>query len=1072
MAQRNYRPSVNILRDEAQELAYIPTPNAKRVVSQLVNDYKSGLRAFNIIGAYGTGKSSFLWALEQSLTKGKPYFEPHFLPNQKVDFIKLVGSYASIISSFTALLGIEEAEDLPEHILAELYHRYSKLSKKAPLLFIVVDEAGKFLEYAAKNLPEAELYFIQQLAEFANNTRFNIALITAVHQSFESYSYSLTSSQRQEWIKVKGRFKEIAFNEPVEQLLFLASEHIAERFSARATKTSLKDSVNLLVKSKAFADSEKYSITIAEKLFPLDLIAANVLTPALQRYGQNERSLFSFLEATDFTSLEKFDKSDSPFYGLPHVYDYLNFNLYSYLHSEFNPDYTSLANIRVAIEEIERAFEKNIESYVKLAKTIGLLGIFAAKGSLLDKTFFVGYAQKCLGLANAEQLIKDLEAAQIIFYRKHSKRYILFEGTEVDINEALRDAAKEHDDLGDIVGLLQKHIQFQPVLASQHSYLTGNARYFDYVFSTEPTTLAPKGEIDGFINLIFNEELTREQISSQSSTIPEAIVYAVYDNPSEIKSALNDIERTNKVLFAHHKDKIARRELENILSGQKRLLRQLVEGGLYSNAVTWYYHGQVIAVGNQRQLKEQLSAVCDEVYNEAPTYKMELINRHKLSGSIGAARRNYFQALTKNWSQPHLGFPADRFPPEKTIYLTLLEENGLSTFTDNGRTEVTVAQTSSFASLWQYCNDFLNQARHERKNLAELVTILRQRPLKLKQGLIDFWLPTFLFLKRYDFALFDEHRFIPDLTADTLELLAKNPEEYTIKAFDIEGIRLDIFNRYRIFLNKETKTSLSKSDFLETIKPFLSFYRGLSDYAKNTARLSTEAKSLREAIKKSQDPEQSFFEDFPAALNTSLSQLKESREDFEEYINTLQAAIRELRGSYDNLLGRFETFIQDEIVYRRVSFEEYKGLLQERYRLLKKHLLLPQQTSFVQRIDSGLEERGAWLSSVAQSLIERSLETARDEDEEKLYDRMKQMILDLDALTALSTEDVAEDQEEILSLQMDMFGVSAKRSIIRFPKAESKKIDAIKAGLKERLRKDKTLNIAAVAKLLEELMTS
>lgn len=54
-----------------------------------------------------------------------------------------------------------------------------------------------------------------------------------MHQSFESYAYALTSTQKQEWTKVKGRFREITFNEPVEQLLFLASEYVSANFDKR-----------------------------------------------------------------------------------------------------------------------------------------------------------------------------------------------------------------------------------------------------------------------------------------------------------------------------------------------------------------------------------------------------------------------------------------------------------------------------------------------------------------------------------------------------------------------------------------------------------------------------------------------------------------------------------------------------------------------------------------------------------------------------------------------------------------------------------------------------------------------
>jgi len=92
----NFTTSANILRDTERDFNYIPTPNAKQVVSQVVNDFKKGIRSFNIIGTYGTGKSSFLVALEQSIRGTKRYFDPNFIAHPKVDFVKIVGSYTSI----------------------------------------------------------------------------------------------------------------------------------------------------------------------------------------------------------------------------------------------------------------------------------------------------------------------------------------------------------------------------------------------------------------------------------------------------------------------------------------------------------------------------------------------------------------------------------------------------------------------------------------------------------------------------------------------------------------------------------------------------------------------------------------------------------------------------------------------------------------------------------------------------------------------------------------------------------------------------------------------------------------
>ena len=245
------------------------------------------------------------------------------------------------------------AEQNTENILCEIFNRYHDLGDKSPLLVIVIDEFGKFLEYASQNNPEKELYFIQQLSEFVNNQDQNIILLTAVHQSFDAYAFSLNSSQKLEWTKVKGRFREITFNEPVEQLLFLAAEHLKSNNVDKKIEKSIQTTLTLAKASAAFSINQDYEAEVALKLFPLDIIAANILTIALQKYGQNERSLFSFLESTDHTGINSFDYRTNPFYNASCVYDYLIFNFYSYINSRFNPDFAAWSTIRNTLEEAE-----------------------------------------------------------------------------------------------------------------------------------------------------------------------------------------------------------------------------------------------------------------------------------------------------------------------------------------------------------------------------------------------------------------------------------------------------------------------------------------------------------------------------------------------------------------------------------------------------------------------------------------------------------------------------------------------------------------------------------------------
>jgi len=1070
--ENNFTTSINILRDTEKDFHYIPTPNAKQVVNQIVNDFKKGIRSFNIIGTYGTGKSSFLLALEQSIRGTKRFFEPNFIANPKFDFVKIIGSYTSVVEQFADVFEVTTIKNRHENIFLEVFNRYQSLGKNNGVLFLFLDEFGKFLEYASKHNSENELYFIQQLAEFCNNPKYNIILITTVHQSFDSYAYSLSSTQKQEWTKVKGRFREITFNEPVEQLLYLASEYVSENVESNASKTSIKKCLKLAAGTKAFSFNKDFLNEIAAKLFPIDILSANILTISLQRYGQNERSLFTFLESTDHTGLSKFNKRGNPFYNLSCVYDYLHFNFYSFITSKYNPDFSSWSSIRSALEEVERAFDSSINDYAKAIKTIGLLNIFSESGSILNRNFLSQYLETTCGVKNAINIIDNLEKKKIILYRLHSQRFILFEGTDLDIQSALIEAGNSLSEVSDVTSLLNKYFQFTPVFAKLYSYEKGTPRYFEFVISEHPISRVPTGEIDGYVNLIFNSKINGDEIEKASENQEEAIVYCLFNNSEEIKTLLFEIEKIQKVIEENRDDKVAKRELENIVESQIRLLNHYITDSIYTGSkdVKWFFNGLPKTIANKKDFNKLLSQVCNEVYYATPVFRNELLNKHKISASIHTAKRNYFKALANNWDKENLGFEEEKFPPEKTIYLSLLKENGISPIREGSFYVATINKSSTFDHIWKVSEKFIESAKSEQKRISDFVEVLSKRPFKLKKGLIDFWIPTFLFIKRDDFAIFNDDGYIPNLSNENLELIAKYPEKYIIKTFDIEGVKLDIFNSYRTFLNKSTESKFNNISFIETIKPFIIFYKGLPEYSKNTKRLSSAALNIRHAIANSKDPEETFFDAFPNALGISLIALQKDNSKLQSYTTTLQKSIRELRASYDGLVQRFEEFICNEFIGKTIEFEEYKVQLQTRFKKLKRHLLLANQKTFIQRIDSLLDDKKAWLNSIAQAVTGKTLEAFTDEDEIMLFEKFKSMIFELDSLTNISKADIDEASEDVIGVKIDSFFSTINPKIVRVPKKKAEEIEQIKTALKKELSSDKTLNIAAVLNLLKELL--
>lgn len=1069
----NFSPSVNIIRDVDKSINYIPTPNGKKIISRLVNDFKKGLRCFNIIGSYGTGKSSFLWALEQSITEKTKYFETNFiLTKNNCEILKLVGSYASLKAKLIDLLNIDE-NVTDEELFAEIYARYYSLSKNEKgVLYIFIDEFGKFLEYASKNNPESEIYFLQQFAEFCSLSSENIILITSVHQNMETYSFGLNVSQRQEWSKVKGRFVDITFNEPVEQLLYLMSEYKTKVLVTSQEKALALSISELNDKAGIFEFTDYNATEITKNIFPLDIISAGILAQSLQRYGQNERSLFSFLEASDYTSLEKINSKINPMYHLGCVYDYIYVNLYSFITSKYNPDFGHWASIRSAIDVAEKSELSHINESSALIKCIGLLNIFAPKSAILNKDILINYGQTACGIKQSEKVLKELESKKIIAERKYRNGYILLEGTDLDIESAIIEAEDKVSKSVDIISKLKQYFNHPPIEAIQYTLETGTPRYFEFVISDEPIQDFPNKELDGYVNLIFNEKINQQEIIDVSKNQNDVIIYCFFSKSVDIISQIYDIEKTKQVLVENAEDSVAKRELEKIIKHHEYLLTYFINKNLYNNPdVKWCWDGKEIEFDSAKSFKKFLSNICKVVYSKTPIFLNELANKNKISSSIHTAKKNYFRALVHHWNDPDLGFDDAKFPPEKTIFLSLLKFNHIDTSSFNSYIGSEEYKKSTFKDVIDICEAFVESTKSNPTKLSELYSILAVRPFKMKKGFLDFWIPTYIFLKREDVAIFNtESGYIPNLRFEDLELLSKYPEEFHIKAFEIEGIKLDLFNAYRTFLQQDIKSDISNQSFIETIKPFLVFYKSLTEYSKQTNRLSPEAIKVRSSIALSVDPEKTFYESFPAALGYTLSSLKSEEGAVDRFALALQECIREIRTSFEKLIERIELFINTEVLYENLNFEGYKNSLQSRYKTLKKHLLLDNQKTFVLRLDSKIEDKTTWLSSLANALTGKSVEKFSDEDEIIFYNRFKNMILDLDSLTLISQQEVDDEKEFILNVKIDSFEDLMKNTQIRIPKSKSIEIEKIRTKLEGFLSDDNTLNVAALTSLLKDII--
>lgn len=1065
----SFSPSTNISRDDRKSLDYVVTKNARSIYDQIFSNVKTGQHSFNIIGSYGTGKTTFLLALKQHLRQKQIFFRPlsqdFDKAEQEFHITDFVGDYSSLQRVFAQYLN---TSDDSSSILKRVDSYYQELAEEGKYWIILLDEFGKHLEYASKESPDKELYFLQQLAEYVNESDKQIFLISTLHQGFDSYARGLTLEQQKEWEKVKGRYKEVAFNEPVEQLLFIAGRYL-QNVNSLWGETDKAELLNVITKSHAFPLKNRLDETLIEDLYPLEPLAASVLALALQKYGQNERSLFSFLNSAEIKS--NIEKESFDVFGISNVFDYLLNNYHSFLSSKDNSHYIQWNSIKRSLERVEAQIDDHFDTAQKLIKTIGLLNLFAGEGAKVNRSFLSHYFELSTGREADEihGVLEQLEKHKIIRFRSYKDQFILFEGTDLDIEYELRAASSKVDPVKDIVRELRLYFDFPLVPAKRSFYNTGTPRFFEFKLSSKALDKSPEQPIDGFVNLVFEQNV--EDVLSLSSELNVPVLYAVFENTEQISIQLHLIKKVDYLIekVVDLDDKVARRELNNYRKESIRELNELLRNQIYEghSTIKWIFNGQLLEINGIRDFNVELSAICEKVYHKTPVFKNELINRESVSPAIYKPRKELLRNLIGKSEEEDLGFDSDTFPAEKTIYLSLLKRTGIHRETDGEWQLGAPDSRSGLETLWEASEQFFESTKSGKRPITDLMDILIEAPYGLKGGMIELWVPIYFYIKKDDCAIFKSGSYITQFEYDIANLLYRNPKLFEVKAFHLSDVKKNIFTRYRSFLNKSEDVVFSNESFVDTVKPFLLIFNNLNNYGRTNKKISREAQKLRDAFRSATDPEEAFFEQFITALGYPNVEALNDEEALHDFVMRLDKTVDEIKYAYKNLIDRTEEVIFDAVDLPVTSYSKDIERIRSFYGKIDEYELVPYQRKLVDRFTFDQPSRQKWIEAVAFAVLDKPLERIKDQEEHFLFKRLKDRIDELNHLVDLSKLSVDKEKEEPVRLTIETFGNEPQNKQFRVNK--NIRDQELYQTLKKQLKGNSDNNLATLLALIEDL---
>lgn len=860
-------------------------------------------------------------------------------------------------------------------------------------VFLVLDELGKNLEFAAYNTDQEDLYLLQELSELSTDSKTPVYILGILHQAFSDYGQRLGNIQRNEWSKIQGRFKDIPFTESAGEMMRLIGQAIhssaAEKIEC-AVNTQAQEWVEAL---SPVIQGEEVTPEIFQSIYPLHPLTALVLPTLCHRYAQNDRSLFTFLTSVEpysfkhFLEETKIEEVNLPTLQLDRIYDY--FIEAAGMGLANRPHLQRWVEVQDLIADAKYLEQDSL----RVLKTIGILNLVTTTGNMRATRKLVALAMSDIPSDSTqiqywEVLIEGLLRKGLFTHFRQLDELRLWQGSDFNVDLALTDAMeKEREPL---VRILSSARPLKPLVAQRHSYRTGTLRYFERRYLDTSNNLAElvcsSPDADGLVGYWVDDQLPTDIPATTADGKPLIIVSVASLNLLQIHvrefAALRNIQKTAPELLS---DGVARKELRYRVNTAEELLDNTLNQALsFSNGqnICWI-SGTRVKISHVTDFNVKLSEVCDQIYHKTPRIWNELINRRELTSQGTKARRELIQAMVEHSDKERLGL--EGYGPEVSMYYSLLSETGIHRKDEEDWVFYPPFEQSALWTLWEAIEIFCLEAKDKPESLDQLYEKLASPPYGVKQGAIPVLLAAVLLYYTDDIGVYKDGTFIPVLGVEHFELLVKDPARFAIKNFAMMGLRSQVFKNLEAILRYQKRKKPSKfrnTTLLTVVTPLYQFVKKLPTYTKQTKRFSEEAQGVLRALQQTIEPDELLFTELPKACHIPPIKIDDDDDDREiakKLCNKLIQTLREINTAYDSLLNDCQGLLYEAFGVRSDE-QKLREDLRVRARYLVGKCVERSLKSFTQAAVDENKTDGEWLEALVMIVSDKPAESWTDED--------------------------------------------------------------------------------------------
>lgn len=926
--ERSFQRAMRLDRDlESQEglSGYIAQGTGRRALETMAGHLlQSRQRAFTWTGPYGCGKSSLALLLcslvsayetrqvavkTLNLTPGDPIAVAFAAKaGWKVDVV--VGRQASLTADLARMLNVKTDG---RAVVTALLRRAAAV-KDPDAYLLVIDELGKYLE---ADCASENAYLLQEIAEAANRSQAKFVLLGILHQAVDVYASRLPRAVRDEWTKVQGRFADIPLLSTSEETIQLLGHAIAHPEGMPQGLKRFEDAVKLA--AGAFADrrpesAERIGASL-ERCWPLNPVTTLLLGPISRRkFSQNERSIYSFLSASDPLGFRQFVQSASK----EQTYDPADY--WDYLKENFEAAILTTGEAHrwlTAVEAVGRAEKSDDATLVRLAKSVALIDLFRT-GSGIEATPAVLAASVGVTQASVKRLLKTLLELKVVIERRYANAFAVFAGSDFDIEAALKDAYGKTQGLDPAV--ISRLVPLSPVVARSHYMNVGALRWFERrilpiehfaAFASSKTDL--DGAVGTFVLLL--PESADEEISlgslrtlyaanGLSETDSRYIVIGTSPAGRRIRSLLEELQALALVEKAPslEGDETGRAEVRSRTSFVRESLLDALSGA-FADSIWADRSLDLRRIERTQDLSGYASSLCEAIYCHCPVIKNELINRDHLSPQIVQARRELMTHMILNEHEDKLGF--EGFPPSYALYLSLLRgvhrrAGGLWRFTLDA--ENSQAGGNAYGALWTQTQAFLKN--RPKTSAKELFEFWSKPPFGIKAGPMLILALAFYLTNRENLAVYLADAFASSITAATIDEWLVDASRISFRWVETTKANAEFLELLAKALPDLAKQPVEATP-LSVAKAIVAVVLKAPRWSQRSVNFTPATLRLKTTVAKAFDPIQLLYRDIPAIFEARVDTKLAQRviESLREYAQAMPGMLQKVR---DHLFAALE----------------------------------------------------------------------------------------------------------------------------------------------------------------------